>query len=193
MTEEFSEKLLDVLLSIFESIKPVPFWRDYSFWLSVVSIVTLVVTLIFLIKYTYATKKMAHATESMAKHQLIPAVDVNMVYDKNEKKTYFWFSNDSNLPGIVYLEFKKNKENRKMVYQPLRIPPKRKMKTATKFEFSPIERDKIVIYISVKPTLEKSNIKFEFEKSYTFIQNQWNENSWSYPDPPFPNSTNHKK
>ncbi len=186
MSSELFEKLLDVLLSISESIKPVPFWRDYSFGLSVVSIMALVVTLIFLIKYTCATKKMAHATESMAKYQLIPAVDVNMIYDKNTKKTYFWFSNDSNLPGIVYLEFKKNKEDRKMVYQPLRIPPKRKMKTATTFdEFSPTEGDEIVIYVSVKPALEISNIEFKFEKSYTFTQNQWNENSWSYPDPPF--------
>lgn len=185
MTETFSEELLNILLNIPESIKSVPFWKDYSFWLSLGSTAALVVTLIVLIKYTCATKKMADATESMAKYQLIPAVDVNMIFDRNIKKTYFWFSNDSSLPGIVYLEFKKNKEDRKKVYQPLRIPPKSKMKTATTFEFSPTASDKIVIYILVKPALEKSNIKFEFEKSYTFIQNQWNENSWNYPDPQF--------
>ncbi len=186
MKNEFSEKLLNILLSISENITPIPFWEDYSFWLSTVGIVALVVTLIFLIKYTHATKKMAHATECMAKYQLIPAVDVNMIYEKSIKKTYFWFSNDSSLPGIVYLEFQKNEEGRKMLYQPLRIPPKRNMKTATTFEFSPTEGDKIVIYVLVKPALEKSNIKFKFEKSYIFSQDQWNETSWHFPDPPFP-------
>lgn len=180
MSSELSEKLLDVLLNISESIKPIPFWEDASFWLSAVSIVALVVTLIFLIRYT-------RATENMTKYQLIPAIDVNMIYQENIGKTYFWFSNDSNLPGVVYLESRKNKEERREVYKPLRIPPKRSMKTATTFEFFPKNGDEMIIYISVKPALEKANFEIKFEKSYIFVGNQWNEKSWSFPDPPFPN------
>ena len=131
------------------------------------------------------TKRQAEATERMVEHQLMPAIDVNMIYDNNVKKTYFWFSNDSKLPGMVHLEFQKNKEERKEVYKPLRIPPKRSMKTATTFEFSPIEGDEMIIYVLVKLALTKSNFETKFEKSYTFTQNQWNENSWSFPDPPF--------
>ena len=136
-------------------------------------------TIIFLIRYT-------RATERLANYQLMPAIDVNMIYDKIIKKTYFWFSNDSNLPGMVYLEFNKNQEGRKKVYQPLRIPPKRSMRTATTFNFSPVHGDRMIIYVSIKPVFEKANFEIKFEKSYTFSQDQWNENSWSFPDPPFP-------
>lgn len=144
-----------------------------------ISVIFLGFTLFWLIRYT-------RATESMARYQLIPAIDVNMIYQENIKKTYFWFSNDSNLPGIVYLEFKKNNEERKEVYKPLRIPPKRSMKTATTFEFFPNNGDEIIIYISVKPAIEKSNFEIKFEKTYKFGSNRWNEKSWSFPDPPFP-------
>lgn len=159
-------------LSLLYLIFPIGIW-DF------VGTVVLTITLFWLIRYT-------RATEKMAEYQLMPTVDVNMIYEKSVGKTYFWFLNASNLPGIVYLEFQKNKEGRKMVYQPLRIPPKRSMRTAMTFEFSPTEGDKMIIYVSVKPALEKSNFEIKFEKSYTFTQNQWDENSWSLPDPPFP-------
>ena len=100
MTSEISEKLFSVLLDISKNIEPIPFWKDYAFWLSVVSVVALIGTLYFLIKYT-------RATEKMAKYQLMPAIDVNMIYEKSVGKTYFWFSNESSLPGLVSLEFKK--------------------------------------------------------------------------------------
>lgn len=180
MTNEISEKIFNVLLDISKSIEPVPFWQNYNFWLSVISITVLVVTIYFLFRYT-------RATEKMAEYQIIPAIDVNMIYDQTFEKTYFWFSNESNLPGFVCLEFKKNKENRKKVYPPLRISPKEKgKKTATTFNFSPTEGDELILYVLIKPCLDKSNIKFEFEKSYRFSNNKWNETSWSFPDPPFP-------
>ena len=135
----------------------------------------------------WAIGMQSFATEKMARYQVIPAIDVNMVYDKNVGKTYFWFSNESNLPGFVFLEYKKNKEKRKTAYHPLRIPPKRRMRTATTFEFSPIVGDDVMLYVSIKPSLDKSNIKFEFEKKYIFSDdNKWNELSWSFPDPSFP-------
>jgi hypothetical protein len=123
-------------------------------------------------------------TEKIGIYQIIPTIDVNMVYDKVVGKTYFWFSNSSKLPGFVYLERKKNNENKVRVHCPLRIPPERTMRTDT-FDFSPHERDKLIIYVSIGPALEKSDIKFDFEKSYTFKNNEWLEKSWSIPDPPF--------
>lgn len=179
MSDEVSEKLINILSNISDSVIPVPFSENYAVWFSILSTIALIVTLYFLIKYT-------HATENIAKYQLTPAIDVNMIYDQEIKLTYFWFSNDSNLPGIVYLEFKKNNENRKKLYQPLRIPPKRKMKTATTFDFSPINGDKMTIYISIRLALEKSIPEVNFEKSYVFGSKGWNEASWSYPDPSFP-------
>lgn len=185
MTNELSEKLFSVLLDISKSLKPVPFWENYNFLLSVVGVAALVGTLYFLVRYT-------RATEKMATYQVIPAIDVNMVYEESVRKTYFWFSNESSLPGLVFLERKKNKGNREKVYQPLRIPPRRKMRTATTFDFSPTEGDELILYVLIKPSLDKSNIKFEFEKSYRFSNNKWNETSWSFPDPPFPNPINPK-
>ena len=125
------------------------------------------------------------ATEKMAMYQVIPAIDVNMVYDNNKRKTYFWFSNESNLPGFVYLRYKKNEERKKKVYHSLRVPPKRRMKTATSFEFLPKDKDEMIIYVLIKPSIDKSSNKFEFKKSYKFNNNRWDETSWGYPDPPF--------
>ena len=72
------------------------------------------------------------------------------------------------------------------VYQELRISPKEAgKKTATTFDFSQKEGDSLRLYISIRPAIEKTKIKFEFEKSYTFSNNHWNENSWSFPDNPF--------
>lgn len=176
MIDEFSEKLLNILLDISENLAPVPFWQDFSFW----SVVVLAITLFFLIRYT-------RATEKIMEYQMMPAIDVNMCYDPTVKKTYFWFSNHSHLAGFVYLKFKKNNSKKKEVYHPLRIAPKeRAKKTATTFDFSPIEGDEIVLYVSIRPSLKKSDISFEFEKTYRFNDNQWREATWSFPDPPFP-------
>ena len=120
--------------------------------LALVNCIVLSITLFFLVKYTKATEGMASATQMMAKYQITPAIDVNMIYEKSLKKTYFWFSNESNLPGIVSLEFKKNNGNKEEVYKPLRIPPKRSMKTDTTFDFSLTEGDKMVLFVSIKPS-----------------------------------------
>ncbi len=177
MTNEISEKLFNILIDISKSLEPVPFWMDWNFW----SLVALAATLFFLIRYT-------RATEKIAEYQLMPAVDVNMVYDKTVRKTYFWFSNHSAFAGFVYLEFKKNNDERKELYTPLRIAPKEgAKKTATTFDFSQREKDTLVLYISVRSALKKANFNFEFEKSYRFQDNQWIESSWAFPDPSFPN------
>ncbi|MFA5000078.1 MAG: hypothetical protein WC545_01850 [Patescibacteria group bacterium] len=175
MTNEFSQKILEILESIQRAVKPDPFWLDFSLW----STVVLAITLFWLIKYT-------RATERMAVYQTTPAIDVNMCYDEDSKKTYFWFLNSSNLPGIVRLRHKKNNESTKDTHTPLRVPPGMKMKTAVaNFNLSPSDGDEIILYVTVTPAIDKSKIKIKFEKSYKFSENKWLENSWNFPDPPY--------
>ncbi len=176
MKNEIVEKLINTLLDIEKNLESVPFWKDWNFW----GFVALMITLYFLIRYT-------RATEKMAKYQIIPAIDVNMCYDTSSKKTYFWFSNSSNLPGIVHLKHKKNKEAKRDTYTPLRVPPRRSMKTANAdFGFSPSEGDKITLYVVVTPAMDNSKSGIKFEKSYKFINSQWKETSWNFSDPSFP-------
>ena len=151
MVDEFSEKLLNILLSISERVGPVPFWQDFAFW----SVVVLAITLFFLIRYT-------RATEKIAQYQIMPAVDVNMIYDTNIKKTYFWFLNASSIPAFVTMkiDIKSDGKHKEQKLGPLRISPYHPhypqfKKTATSFDF--LEGDlsrntEIVLNITVTPS-----------------------------------------
>lgn len=179
MTVNKVEEIINILSGINNGLN-LPLLANWSFWLTVVSVVLTIITLFFLIKSNKVTQK-------MLQYQITPAIDVNMWYDRNFQKTYFWFKNHSYLPGFVYLKRKKNDEKVVEVYQELRISPKEDGKrTAIRFDFSQKEGDNLRLYISIRPAIEKTKIKFEFEKSYTFSGGQWNENSWSFPDNPFP-------
>ena len=46
------------------------------------------------------------ATRKLAEYQVMPAVDVGMRYMPNVGKTYFWFSNASDVPAIVILQLR---------------------------------------------------------------------------------------
>jgi hypothetical protein len=190
MTNEFLQKLLEILTNIHLTLGPIPFWQNFSFWGVVVSAITMIVLAITL----YWLKRYTRATEQIATYQITPAIDVNISYNPDSKKTYFWFSNTSNLPGKVYLKHKKNNEVIKDTYTPLRVPPKRSMKTAdADFGFSPSEGDKITLFVVVTPAIDNSKVKIEFEKSYRFSGNKWLETSWGFPDPPFSYPTAMKK
>ncbi|MFZ3074152.1 MAG: hypothetical protein WA093_03430 [Minisyncoccales bacterium] len=179
-TIEPVERFLNILQIISENTKPFAFFHDYSFWLGFGNLVVLTITLYFLIRYT-------RATEQVSIYQTMPAIDVNMCYNENSRKTYFWFSNASNLPGIAYLKHKKNGETIKDTYTPLRIPPKIKIRTSdADFGLSPSEGDVITLYIIITPAIDKSEVKIKFEKSYKFRENKWLEASWNFPDPLFP-------
>lgn len=165
----------------------IPFWQDFEFW----SVVVLATTVFFLIRYT-------RATEKLAEYQVMPAVEVNMIYDKNQKKTYFWFSNASNIPAFITIKAEVKRGNKKKEQQigPLRIPPSNPhyyefRKTATAFEFleeNSTDQTEITLGITVSPAFKKNKIKFNFIKSYRFnsSESQWDETSWGYPDPSFP-------
>ncbi len=140
----------------------------------------------------------ALATKKAAEYQIMPAVDVNMIYDNNIKKTYFWFSNASNIPAFVLIKLKTAQTNQEQNIGPLRIspnnPPYQVRKTATFFDFLPknsIDREiKIVLNVTVASALNDNQIKFNFTKSYKFnkTESRWDETSWGYPDPPFPHT-----
>lgn len=141
------------------------------------------------------------ATEKMAKYQVVPAIDVKMIYAQtsNPKNTYFWFSNESNLPGWIYLKYEKNGNGTiERVYERLRIAAKSKMKTSDSFFENLKENDEIKLYVTIEPAFEedvdeKLDKKINFKKSYKFYRNQWNETSWSLPDNPFPFPAETKK
>lgn len=190
MTNEISEKLFNILLDISKKLEPVSFWMDYTFWISLINVIVLGATLYFLVRYT-------RATEKMAKYQLMPAVDVNMVYEKSIGKTYFWFSNASNIVAFISINIKTNNENKESQIAPLRIPPNQLRKTATTFDFlkeSFSDKTEVILNITAIPAFDNNRIKFHFVKSYRFNQSKfrWDESSWGYPDPSFP-ITNHKK
>lgn len=157
-------------------------WQDFSFW----NVVLLAITLFWLIRYT-------RATEKLAEYQMMPAVDVNMIFDSGIKRTFFWFSNASNIPGFVSIKVLINKD-KKLEFGPYRIspnnPPNYK-KTSTTLDFLE-EKDQadITLNITVKPAFDKSRIKSQFTKSYRFNKDQsrWDETSWGYPDLPFPDT-----
>ena len=96
MSLEFYDKLLNALLIISRNLEPKSFWNNYDFWLGCVNVLVLGVTLYFLIRYTRATEKMGEG-------QMLPAVEVNMVYESQLRTTHFWFSNSSNIPALVTL------------------------------------------------------------------------------------------
>lgn len=130
----------------------------------------------------------------MVENQMMPAVDVNMIYDKQEKKTYFWFLNASAIPALVFMTLKiKNKEHS---IGPLRISPHHPQifhfkKTATSHDFlggNEREETEAILYIEVRPAYNNQEIKSSFTKNYRFStsQKEWNESTWSFPDLPFP-------
>ena len=159
-----------------------------------ISIAVLAVTGLAIFMQTLATKK-------MAEYQIMPAVDVNMIYEKSIRKTYFWFSNASSIPAFVSIKFNINindvKKEGKTFSLRLRIPPNhphlhRFMKTATTFDFLKenfSDKTEVILNITVTPAFDDGRNKFNFTKSYRFnnLKLRWDEASWGYPDPSFPN------
>ena len=153
----------------------------------------LFITAAFIIAYTYETQKQARATEKIAEQQMIPAVDVNMIYDPRKKKTYFWFSNNSNIPALVSIEASFTSQNSSYLLGPYRIPTQTNDKPTapTFFDKSVSGSDKYhaegvgaTILVRVRPDVEDvpSNIGIDFKKSYNFHENKWDEKTWGGPD-----------
>lgn len=162
-------------------------WDAIASIAQVFSAILVGVSLIWIAKNTKTTEK-------MVENQMMPAVDVNMIYDKQEKKTYFWFLNASTIPALVSMTLKiKDKEHS---IGPLRISPQHPQifhfkKTATSHDFldgNENEDAEAVLNIEVRPAYDNQEIKSSFTKNYRFstTQKEWNESTWSFPDLPFP-------
>jgi hypothetical protein len=187
MSDEIINRALNVLLEISSNLEPVYFWYNYAFWLGFINLIVLAVTLFFLIRYT-------RATEKIVDYQMSPAVDVNMIFDSVSKKTYFWFSNASSIPGFVSIKVIINNGEKEVIINPLRISPGNipfYKKTANHYDFlhgiSSAEIE-ILLDITITSALKNNYTKHNFTKSYRFdkSKSQWNETSWAFPDPPFP-------
>lgn len=162
-------------------------WNAIASIAQVFSAILVGVSLIWIAKNTKTTEK-------MVENQMMPAVDVNMIYDKQEKKTYFWFLNASTIPALVSMTLKiKDKEHS---IGPLRISPQHPQifhfkKTATSHDFldgNENEDTEAILNIEVRPAYNNQEIKSSFTKNYRFstTQKEWNESTWSFPDLPFP-------
>jgi len=186
MSDEIINKALNILLEVSKNLEPIYFWNNYTFWLGFINLIVLAVTLFFLIRYT-------RATEKIVDHQMSPAVDVNMIFDSTLEKTYFWFSNASNIPGFVTIKITVNEKDKATV-GPWRISPGNipyYKKTATSFDFLQGTSDdevEVILEITITSALENNRAKYNFIKSYRFDRSElrWNESSWGYPDPKFP-------
>lgn len=197
MTKEFSEKLFNILLDISRNLEPLYFWNDYVFWIGLINVLFLSLTLYWLIRYT-------RATERMAGYQFMPAVDVNMIYNKDRKETYFWFTNTSSTPALVSIAIKKKvgvTESEHTV-SPLRIPPNNphyyQARRTGAIDFLGLNissSPEVVVKITVASAFDDTNdIKSSFTKSYRFNSSEyrWDETTWGYPDLP-PPTINHQK
>jgi len=187
MTNESLQKIQDILGEIAQNIGYTPFYKNYSFWMSLGSIIVLSLTLRWLIKYTRATEKILN-------NQIMPTVDVNMLYNKEFDKTYFWFLNTSKIPAMVSMILKTQDEEHKI--ESLRIEPyheqiKNLKRTAIKFDFLKGQNAKeanVSLTTTVKPATDNQEIESSFTKNYRFDPNtkEWNETTWNFPDIPFP-------
>lgn len=146
-------------------------------WISIGNLVILGLTLKWLIKYTLATQK-------MVENQMMPSVNVNMVYDKNIRMTRFWFSNGSKFPAMVSVKLgKKDKLN--LFIAPSHEQYKELRHTAG---INIPTDDLVTMNVSVTSALKNTTGKWEFSKSYKFNKTnmEWDETTWGFPDPAFP-------
>ncbi len=141
----------------------------------------------------------AEANEKMVENQMMPSVTVNMIFDKNRQKTYFWFLNSSNTPALV--EMKLKTEGREYQIGPYRVPShlhpfaKSSIKrTDAGFDFlegeygSNKNNTEAILDVVVKADIQNRDISVTFTKSYRFNESnkEWDETTWSFPDVPFP-------
>lgn len=181
MTADQFIKLTDILSDISKSLSRGLFWQDYSFWGMIVSVLTLVVLIIY-----------TRATQQLVENQMMPAVDVNMVYEKDEDgDTYLWFSNASSIPAFISIKVTIG-TNKIFNIPELLIPPNHPRfnpfkRTSNHYHFLNDE-NKILLKVIVRPALAGAKGKIEFRKSYDFNKNlsRWDEHSWQFPDPEFP-------
>ena len=157
----------------------------------------LFITAAFIIAYSYETQKMREqmteqtkATKKMTEYQLMPSVDVNMVYEKQVGRTYFWFSNTSNIPAIVSfgVSEEKDKKLKQIHNQSLYMPPQQKRRTSIVYNFNLSAEKKLILDVNIKSAYKNLNTEIEFTKSYRFHPDlhRWDEISWGCPDPEWP-------
>ncbi|MBI2003790.1 MAG: hypothetical protein HYS78_02335 [Parcubacteria group bacterium] len=183
--KQFSENFLNIFQDISKNLEAVPFWKDFSF----LSVVVLALTLYWLIRYT-------RATEKILQNQITPTVEVNMLYNKESKETYFWFSNSFEMPAFVDLVVTITKSKKVVYDKTLRIPPNiphlfhfRHTAGIGLYKGEEVDdKTEVTVDFKTRSTMKNSVGINEYRKSYKFNKDnqEWYETTWSYPDPPFP-------
>ena len=83
--QELTSNLTEIKNAI-EGLSPI-FWMDYSFWISAISTLVLVITLVYLIKYTKATQEM--------KNEMVHQRIMNHAHDISFRITLYYISQNS--------------------------------------------------------------------------------------------------
>jgi hypothetical protein len=165
----------------------------------------LFVTASFILVYTYETQKQAKASEKMAEYQVMPSVEMFLIYNKNNGGSCFAFYNLSSTPGIITfdLSLKQDSSGRGSKYGgniSYRIPPQGFLITASTFltekdlpKKMEIKKDFVVkVRATIVPDLNNvgPDIKRTYEKTYklmdsshdTLSDKRWDEESIGFPD-----------
>jgi len=158
----------------------------FTYYSSAIQAIATIVLVLITAVYVWLTRRISWSMSKQTELQMLPAVDVNMIYDQPSATTYFWFSNFSTIPARVRLELKGLKINQSI--EPLRIGPRTLCKHTSGYNFGfptsdPLkEGTEVTLKVSIKPDLSNFDVECKFEKSYRFHNSNWDETTWGYRD-----------
>lgn len=165
---------------------------DFDFLSVFISTATLIV-LYFTLRWA---KRSAEATQKMLENEITPNVEVNMLYNKVSKQTYFWFYNSFEIPASVELLVIITATKEVAYNHALRIMPNHPFiyhfrRTAGIGLYRGKEIDdktEVTVDVKIRSAMKNSVGINEYRKSYKFNKNnqEWDESTWSFPDLPFP-------
>jgi len=152
-----------------------------------------------------ATKEQAEITKEIEKNQRIPAVEVYMIYDQDEKQTYFKFFNFSNIPAFVSMHIDFEFPNGEIKPYDIRKekgyrigPGVKNIDTQAAFFYKDQDKNKdehihnretkATLNITVKNALSNNpNLEMTYTKEYIFkddnLGKRWNEETWGFSEP----------
>ncbi len=165
-----------------------------------ISAIASVVLLIAIFIQSKAIKEQAEATKKMAEYQIMPFVDVKMIYIESDKKTYFGFFNPSDILALVTIDVSFYDKNESIIWKhpsfTYQIEPKIQKNTTNTFFDDKINSDiykegvKAKLSIIIKPDIENipSDVKVIIFRSYNFHYdpithtNKWVQKKWGDSD-----------
>lgn len=109
-----NQDLISVLQNI-EQVINVPFLKNYEFWLGIANGLILIITLIFLVKYTIATQEMKEEMIKTRKDIFLPAVYIVSIKHTNRGEKFTVKVSNNGRGRAFYNRFQIEDENEKKV------------------------------------------------------------------------------